>query len=276
MMTNVTTRARLVVAAIAGIVAMLLRPASPARAHEFTLVLVAADVGAAADAGRGFRLAVDQSPDVSHPPGEEAGDHLGGVDVDIVSVDARLPSVTEEVTVLLDSGASAVVVLAGGPDAEAATAAAVARRKPVFAIDAGDSTEAAAGEIRLRPRGQADDRRFTYFAAAFEAAAGSAPTDAATLGYDAGRLVDAVVSSLGEHLEPGPALSEAATAAAEELVLAEIDVGADAASTGGAGSAPRPASGPPRAVLAAAAAAGLLVVAAGMLALLRRRRRLRI
>ena len=275
MMTNVTSRARRSLVVVAAIGAIPLLQASPAFAHEFTLVLVEADAGAAADAGRGFRLAVDQSPDVSHTPGQEAGDHLGGVDVDIVSVNARLPSVTDEVSRLLDAGASAVVILASGPDAEGATAAAIARRKPVFAIDAGDSTEAAPGQIRLRPRGQADDRRFADFAAAFAKASGSAPTDVATLGYDAGRLVDAVVLELGEHLEPGPALSEAATAAAEELVLAEIVVGAETSATGETAADAPPATRRTGAVLtAAAAASGLLTVGAGIVVLLRRRRRL--
>lgn len=275
MMTNVTSRARRSLVVVAAIAAIPLLQASPAVAHEFTLVLVEADVGAAADAGRGFRLAVQQSPDVSHAPGEEAGDHLGGVDVDIVSVDARLPSVTEEVSGLLDSGASAVVVLAGGPDVQGVTAAAMARRKPVFAVDAENSTWPRPGQISLRSRGQADEGRFADFAAAFTTASGSAPTDAATLGYDAGRLVDAVVLELGEHLEPGAALTESATAAAEQLVLAAIDVGADTAATGGTGSDARPATGPPSALLTSAAAAGgVLVVGAWMVVLLRRRRRL--
>lgn len=275
MMTNVTSRARRSLVVVAAIGAIPLLQASPAFAHEFTLVLVEADAGAAADAGRGFRLAVQQSPDVSHAPGQEAGDHLGGVDVDIVSVDARLPSVTEEVSGLLDSGASAVVVLAGGPDVQGVTAAAMARKKPVFAIDAENSTWPRPGQISLRSRGQADERRFADFAAAFTTASGPAPTDAATLGYDAGRLVDAVVLELGEHLEPGPALSEAATTAAEQLVLAAIDVGADTAATGGTGSDAQPATGPASAVLTtAAAASGVVVVGAWMVALLRRRRRL--
>jgi hypothetical protein len=32
----------------------------------------------------GFQLAVDQSPDISHPEGQEGGDHLGAMDVNII------------------------------------------------------------------------------------------------------------------------------------------------------------------------------------------------
>jgi hypothetical protein len=35
------------------------------------------------DADRGFRLAVDQPPDVSDAPGADPGGHLGDVDVDL-------------------------------------------------------------------------------------------------------------------------------------------------------------------------------------------------
>ena len=273
MMTDVTSRACRLLVVVAMTVCVQLLQASPALAHEFTLVLVEADVGDAADAGRGFRLAVDQSPDVSHPPAEDAGDHLGGVDVDIVSVDARLPSVREQVSELLDSGASAVVVLADGPDVEGATTATTARRKPVFAIDVGDSIEAAPGQLRLRSRGATDDRRFTDFEAAFAAATGSAPSVAATLGYDAGKLVDAIVGALGEHLEPGPALTAAAIHAAQELVLAEIDNGSETSADRETVSDASPATGR-SAVFTAAAASGILVVGAGTVAVLRRRRRL--
>ena len=240
MIANVRTRARRSLVVGVAIASILLLRASPAVAHEFTLVVVEADGEAGADARRGFRLAVDQSPDVSHPPGEDAGDHLGGVDVDIVSIDAGLPSVADEVSALLDSGASAVVVLAGGRGAEGATAAATARRRPVFTIGAEDSTEPDPGQIRLRPREPVDDRRFADFEAAFAAATGAAPSVAATLGYDAGKLVDAVVSSLGEHLEPGPALAEAATDAAEELVVAEVDIGGETSAVRETASDPQP------------------------------------
>ncbi len=53
--------------------------AEAARADEFRVGVVAGP-----DRDRfvaGFRVAVDESPDVGHPPGVEGGDHLGGMDV---------------------------------------------------------------------------------------------------------------------------------------------------------------------------------------------------
>lgn len=57
-------------------VGTLARP-SPASAHEFALPLVLpTEPGASAD-----------GPDMGHPAGADAGDHLGDVDVDIVVIE---------------------------------------------------------------------------------------------------------------------------------------------------------------------------------------------
>jgi hypothetical protein len=250
--------------------ALPLLRASPALAHELTLVIVEAEGGATADAGRGFRLAVDQSPDVSHPPGEDAGDHLGGVDVELVSVDAGLPSTIREVNELLDSGATALIVLSGGSDTEALIASAAARGKVVVAIEASHSMVGGEGGIRLRSGGRPDEGRFAAFAAAYAAASGSAPSDAAALGYDAGRLVDAVVLDLGEHLEPGPALTEAAVAASDGLVLADLEVGRETVARAERPSHERSPSPSGSLLTAAAASAGIVALAAAAVALRRR------
>ena len=63
-----------------------LLPNTQVYADEFSLSVVLdpsyteADKQAFID---GFQLAVDESPDISHPAGVESGDHLGGIDVEI-------------------------------------------------------------------------------------------------------------------------------------------------------------------------------------------------
>lgn len=62
--------------------------APPVSAHDLTVVVVSALSAESVDAGRGLMLAVDQSPDVSHTSGAGAGDHLGGVDVELIAIGA--------------------------------------------------------------------------------------------------------------------------------------------------------------------------------------------
>lgn len=262
------------VVAGAAITAVLSLGTSPAEAHDFTVVVVESGTAAAVEAGRGFRFAVDRSPDVSHPPGEDAGDHLGGVDVDIVSVQTSSPSAAEEVGALVRSGASAVVVLATGPAADAAAAAGAAGGKTVLAIGPNGADAAVWARITLLPAGPADDRRLAAFAAAFAEVTGTAPTDAATLGYDAGTLLDALVLDVGKDLEPGPALAAAAAAAAAQLVLAELQVSIVAADTVQA-AARVPTDGGRAAPVLAATLTGTVVIGVAALAITRTRRRAR-
>lgn len=266
-----STARRLTVGGI--IVAVTLWGGSPpAMAHEFKVVLVESDTEVAADARRGFRLAVDQSPDVSHPPDEEAGDHLGGVDVDIVSVQVASPSVAEEVTGLLDAGASAVIVLATGHGADAAIASAASRRKMVVTMDTKASRAPVPGVITLRTDGPSDEGRFEAFVDAYAQAAGSKPTEASALGYDAGVLLDAVVRELGEDLAAGPALAAATNAAADQLILARPETTSDGSMAATAGNdKPRRATGS-RASWIAATLSGVVVVGAAAIALRRARR----
>lgn len=246
--------------------------APPAMAHEFKVVLVESDTETAVDARRGFRLAVDQSPDVSHPPDEEAGDHLGGIDVDILSVHVASPSVAEEVTSLLASGASAVVVLAGGPGADAAIASALARGKLVIALGTTASPTAAPGQIVLLAGRPSDERRFAAFVEALAETTGSDPTEAAALGYDAGMLLDALARGLGEDLTPGANLAAAVNAASTQLVLARPQVAADAAPAVAANDRPPSTDRKGSELIAAAGVLGVVVAGASWVAPRRIRR----
>jgi len=55
--------------------------AGSASADEFELGIVLGEDVDESEFMVGFQLAVDESPDISHPAGREGGDHLGGIDV---------------------------------------------------------------------------------------------------------------------------------------------------------------------------------------------------
>ena len=207
------------------LVTLWLAAPTPATAHDFPIVLVTAAEASSAEALRGFRLAVDESPDVSHPPGPDAGDHLGGVDVTIRTIDA---GDGERIAALLDAGAEAVVMLAVGEAAGAVSDAAASRGALSVSVEVDADGGSPRSTVVLRPR-PADERNVAQgevFAAAYTEEYRTPPTDAALLGYDAGRLVDRLVAEFGETLEPGGGTSEAARALQGQLLAADLVVAA--------------------------------------------------
>lgn len=279
-------RRRLAVAAFGTALLVAVTAAPDARAHEFALALVSAPAQGDAtgrDVVDGFRLAVDESPDVSHPPGEEAGDHLGGVDVDLEVVevaDGRASGVADAVA----AGASVVVVLGTSPDA----AVAVARELDgtgVLVVDAGPEPPASppgtAGLLRLRDRpggsGGAASPAATRFSGAFERRFGRPGTDWAARGYDAGRLLDVSLRQLGADSRDVEALAAAANASGQ-LVRSTVVVAAAPRSqppTGGARSQPLAPGNPlpPATALTLLAGGGAAASGAALLAVAAVRRR---
>ena len=200
----------------------------PAAAHEIRMALVATEsAGPEADARRGFLLAVDQSPDVSHPPGPDAGDHLGGVDVEIVTIDADDgDAAPDRVRAVIEGGASAVVIVAPNPILTAVSAAADRRGKLIVAV-AEDGAAAPPGvEIVLRalPAERLDRARLERFEAEFANAYGRPPTSTAALGYDAGRLLDQLIGEIGEDLRVDGPLDAAVRNAAGVLAATRLEV----------------------------------------------------
>ena len=243
--------------------------APPAAAHEFAIVLVSAASAKSGDAGRGFELAVDQSPDVSHAPGEAAGDHLGGVDVRLVAIsDGEREDTARRVGDLLDAGAAAVIVLFVPSTADAIAAAAAARDKLALVVAEGGPSRRESLLLRPRPPGRIDGAGLAAASSAFQAAFGEDPTQAALLGYDAGKLIDRLVTWVGHALPPTEALMAAALAEEGGLTSSSIlgAGGAEGGNTGGGDSSWLP--GPRTVVMAAAAT----LIAAGTVALVRRRR----
>ena len=165
---------------------------SEAAAHEFRLVALGAVSGPSADARLGLRLAIDASPDVGHPPGPDAGDHLGGLDVELVWVDSAGPdplaAATEArgaVIVVLDPAADLTVLRSRPTDA------------PVIAVVDGDKAPTGV-VVALRTGMPARPSRASQeFDAAFNAEHERPPTPAAAWGYDAGRLLDAWIAESG-------------------------------------------------------------------------------
>lgn len=262
------------VAALSVLAAAAALAAAPsAGAHELDLVLVAPPPASASagDAADGFRLAVDQSPDVSHAPGEEAGDHLGGIDVATTLVQSRSAPGNAARRV---ARADVVVVLPPVPMvSELLPLVRDSRRLIVVAGTRG--TLPASPEtpvVLLRPRRPAAARRtrLERFERQFAARFGRGATAAALVGYDAGRLLDGLLAALGEGPFTEQAIASALPGAASRLVAGAAGlaraVPARRSTPSDAGSSAR---GVPL-VLGAAAAAGL--VAAAFVLLARRRR----
>ena len=266
--------------AASAVVAVGLLAAAPAAgAHEVGLVVVAAPDAAAGDAVDGFRLAVDQSPDVSHPPGRDAGDHLGGVDVDVTVVGrgSRTADAGRRVARAVSSGARLVVVLPpawvsgeivprirvdGSLIVVAGTRAALPDERALPVVLLGD-----------RPLGRVDRGRLARFEQAFARRYARTPGRAARSGYDAARLLDRVLARLGEGPFIDPALSTAVARADGALVAATATVvpavvPRDDAGPPADGSADRTSA----AITLAAAGLALTLVAASLVLRARRRR----
>ena len=247
--------------------------APPAFAHEFSVVVVSAESVRSEDARRGFQVAVDESPDVSHAPGADAGDHLGGVDVDLVVVgDGESPLTADRVVELLDAGASAVVVLLVPSMAGAIVGAVAERDKLALVVGDGGASSDSSEWLLLRPRGSAevDVVRVAGAKTALRNALGDEPTPAALLGYDTGRLLDNIVAEVGEDLQASEGLTAAALAASADLASSRVVAAVEDAETGeGAGDE---STGDGDYGLAAALAA-VALLAAGAVVVTRRRLR---
>lgn len=257
--------------------------ARPALAHEFSLALVTPTSAAASseldgdDVIDGFRLAVDRSPDVSHPPGAEAGDHLGGVDVDVILIDGtNAAHAAAAVEQQVGAGLTAVVVVAA--DATARAVAKELQGSPVLLVIArGAAAGASAGpgalQLQQSSAPASDSEVAADVAAAFQREHGRRLSAAAALGYDAGRLLDAAVARAGDGIEDLDSVIAAAAGVDDELVSSEV-VAPERAAAG-----PEPSLSPdapvgtgPTWVLLVAVGMGLLAALVGWAVRGRRRR----
>lgn len=217
-------RAFAVCAAAVGALAV----APTAAAHELGLVLVVGPGGGSRsdNAEDGFRLAVDRSPDISHPPGQEAGDHLGGIDVDVRIVRSTPGGgdVARRIARSVAAGSRIVVVLPPVPPTSPIVS--VAPLRDVLVVVPRRVATRARSLVVLtgQPRGAGDPARRAAFERAFERRFGRAPGARARAGYDTGRLLDSLLGSLGEGPFSGPALDAAVARARRALVASSATV----------------------------------------------------
>lgn len=224
--------------------------APSAAAHELGLVLVTGPAGTSLSDGAvdGFRLAVDRSPDVSHPPGQEAGDHLGGIDVDVrvlrpTQVRSDLP---RRVARAVATGSRLVVVLPPARPTPSIVSVAPAR-DVLFLVPRRVTTRARPLVVLTRrPRGGSDPARRAKFERVFTRRYGRAPDAAALTGYDAGRLLDLLLAELGEGPFSAPQLGAAAARARRLLVGSTATVVLAAHASRRVPSIVKPGSGLPR------------------------------
>lgn len=252
---------------------------TPALAHEFQVVIVEADSQQSIDARRGFRVAVDQSPDVSHPPGQDGGDHLGGIDVDLLSLDVTSTGqqAADRMARLLDDGASAVLLLTEHPAVEAIIEAAVARSTLVLSgtLSPPGGATGPRIDLRLKPPEERNPVRTESFTAAFRDAYQVAPTDAALLGYDVGLVLEALVRQVGEELGSTARVMTAARSASSDLVASRLEVQDNSASGSEGTSDAGTESSRPGPVVATMLAVSALIAIVGALMVARRRRHAR-
>jgi len=229
----------------------------------------------------GFQIAVDQSPDVSHPEGIEGGDHLGSMDVVFVVINGASTEVEllEDVAELLDRDAMAIIVTDVSPDALQTLLGPITEAGVMListADDAGSGIlattlffDAAAVDTA---RALLTDRVPTFedeYAAIYERPA----PPAAARGYIAGRLVDIAVEATDRDPFDVQTLAEALAAAGTppspeaEVVGADADTAAPTPQGPGTSLLQPDAQGTPAWVVGAVAiaVAVLLIGAAGLI-----------
>lgn len=256
----------------------------PAFAHEFALALVTPTSGTAndelggSDVIDGFRLAVDQSPDVSHPEGVDAGDHLGGVDVEVNVIDGSQPTdAAEAVRRQVATGLTAVVVVAPSPTAQAVTNELEGSSVLLLtAAGAGAATQTPTGVLHLTQRTAPtfESGVPADVAAAFKRVHGRELSAAAALGYDAGRLLDVAVARADAGVENLESVVAVASGMTAELVSSEVSTPEKATGERQPAAATNPgADSSPRRLLVAALGTGSLLALGGAVAWRIRRRR---
>lgn len=266
--------------------ALLAAPA-PVAAHELGAVLVvpARAEGAGGSALEGFRLAVDQSPDVSHPPGAAAGDHLGGIDVDLTVVRSRdSGAVARDVGRAVSGGARVVVVLRRArAERDRQLTSEIVRRlgpsSPLIVVAGTRATLPAKLAVPVvllgdRPPARIQRARLARFELRFTRRHRSAPDRAARTGYDAGRLVDRLLARIGEGPFRAAAIGAAVPEADRALIATTARIARADRERGDASASRLKGAGGGAAPVAAIAAAGSAgaVVALLLVHLTRRRR----
>jgi len=181
--------------------------APPASADEFGVGIVVESSVSDSDISafmEGFQLAVDQSPDVSHPTGVVGGDHLGSMDAVMITIGGELQGdeLLSAAVELVETDRVPIIVVDATADIVSSLAdVAVASGTMLIVLSdvGGGSTNSPLvfdAADRQRTERLLTDRALT-FTDAFFANFGRLPSPTATRGYIAGRLVDISVEATG-------------------------------------------------------------------------------
>jgi len=186
------------------IAALVFLNSMPALADEFNVVILlepTASETTKQEFMRGFQLAVDQSPDVSHPPGREGGDHLGSIDVEIEEIQnantnaeliARTVSIVGSADIIVADLAAEGLNSVFGLITESGTV--------LFSMQSNEGLEATDsiyffGITPLHDVAALLVNGSLSFDTAYQNTYGNAPTAAAKRGYMAGRMIDISVQA---------------------------------------------------------------------------------
>ncbi|GBE24942.1 hypothetical protein BMS3Bbin02_01224 [bacterium BMS3Bbin02] len=214
------TMLSVLVPAVAALVWILLS-ASPAFADEFRVGILLDPATSDSTFMEGFQLAVDQSPDVSHPPGVEGGDHLGSMDVVMVVIGDATGSdgLLAAANRLVEGEGVAIIVADISPESLRTIMGPITDSGTMLLALSNVASEEFPETPRLLIVGDQSgvdalltDRAAT-FRDAFIEANGGAPSEAATRGYIAGRLVDIGVEATDRDPSDTGTLIDAMTAA---------------------------------------------------------------
>jgi len=186
--------------------AWMISAALPASADEFAVGIVVESSAIDSDVSvfmEGFQLAVDQSPDVSHPPGAEGGDHLGGMDVVMITIggDLQGDELLSAAVELVETDRVPIIVVDAKPDLlDPLVDVAIASGTMLIVLSDVDGEASTNSPLVFAAADQdgierlLTDRKLT-FEDVFFASYGRPPSPTAVRGYLAGRLVDISVEA---------------------------------------------------------------------------------
>lgn len=229
----------LITATLAGIVlfALMVFAAPPAFADEFAVGILLDSANSDSTDSTfmdGFQLAVDQSPDVSHPPGAEGGDHLGSMDVILIVVDnaTRPEEFLAAAVDLIEREGVAIIVADVSPDVLAALFGPITESEAMLIVmsDTGGAEFSATRSFFAAPEQDGLEVLLTdqnpTFEDAFVSAYSLSPSASATRGYLAGRLVDISVEATDRDPYDEQALAKGlADATRPPSVSSDVDAG---------------------------------------------------
>lgn len=215
-----------------GIFALVFLPIgfNPAGAHEITVAVAISTTSeesgiVTSDLLDGLRLAIDQSPDIGHAPGSEAGDHLGGVDVELIDTgDIAIAGARDFARQTTTAGASILVVVGDVGIVTALSAEVDPESGFLVALLTGQGgVDSNLPIALLRPTGRGDSMAYGEFADAFEGAFERAPSESAANGFDIGQLLDSLIGETDGAIPDSASFNAVAEAVSARLTTTALE-----------------------------------------------------